>query len=185
MPRRLPVQFRAWTVPDVTRPAAVRRRDQKSRDVIDTGVQILPPLKYPVGRPRDSMGKIRFDLRVKIYEVDRSRSGIREHSEEVSGRKKRTEAAHHLRARGVAAGNIGLQAEPRLERNRGDAVSGVRCECPGLDIRTRERAELLHALEIEIPGGPPQRDGAEEPDAHGVTRLVAHTPLVDRLIPVQ
>src|ERR1700722_9550258 len=99
------------------------------------------------------MRQIRFDPWVKIHKVDWPRARVRKHSEKGPGGKKRIEASHCLRARVVTAGNIGLQAEPRLEWNGGDAVSGVRSKRPGFDMRARECSELLDAFEVEVPGG--------------------------------
>ena len=61
-------------------------------------------------------------------------TGVRNDPEVVADRKYRIERSQCVCRRVIPAGDIGLQAEPRLEPPGWNRVAGVRCKGPGADV---------------------------------------------------
>src|SRR6266852_686963 len=88
---------------------------------------------------------------MEINEIHRTWSRISENSEIVANWEDRTERAERALPWVVTAGDIRLYAEPRLQGELWEAVSGVRRERPGTDTGSSKVAELADALVVQIP----------------------------------
>ena len=135
MPIRLPAHFRARTVPDETRVALSCGNNQKPRDGIHAVQKALSPIENPIGRECHAMAPLCLYARVNVSEIDRSGTGIRDNPKVVSHRKQWIERSQRVCYRVIAAGNISLDAEPRLEPPRWDCVTIVGGESPCADVR--------------------------------------------------
>jgi hypothetical protein len=174
---RLPVHFRAWTIPDETRIALSCGNNQKSRDGIYTVAQTFSPLKYPIKGDSQIVPQRRFNMRVYVDKVDGARTGGSEDAKIIALRKQGIECTENIRPRIVAAGDVGLDAESRFQRNGRKPVTGFRRHGPCPDICGTEAAKLPKSFIVEIPSRLRLSDRTGETRTDTATQFVGNTPV--------
>src|ERR1700688_73560 len=173
----LPAHFHARTVSDEACIALSCRNNQKSGDGVHSISQALPPLKDPIDGGSHAVRQRRFSARVYVNKVDVAWARRGENAKIIALGEQRIERSECVRPRIVAARDIRLSAESRLQRNVRKTVTGFRSHCPGTYVCGTEGSELPKRFIVEIPAGLPLGHGTRKTRTDAMPHFVAYTPI--------
>src|SRR5882724_537437 len=175
----LPSHLYARPVPHEPCPAAACRPDQETGYCVHTVFQALSPLNNPVEGCSHVVWERPLNLRMKIDEIDGTRTRSSQYSEVVPFRKQCIECSEciRIRFRMVSARNIRLGAEAGFQYDCWKSIARFRRSSPCTDVGRAECSDLPERLVVEVPPGLFSRDRPRQPCAESMTQLLRGTPL--------
>src|SRR5713101_2052796 len=183
----LPSDLDAWPVPYEPCPATIRRPDQETGHRVHTVFQALSPLNNPVEGCSHAVWERPLNPRMKIDEIDGSRTGSSQDPEVVPFREQCIECSEciRIRFRMVSARNIRLGAEAGLQHDCWKSIARFRRSSPCTDVGRAECSDLPKRLVVEVPTGLFSRDRPRQPCAETMTQLLRGTPLKTCTLAIQ
>src|ERR1700733_3015822 len=173
----LPSNLCARPISHVASSTVARRADQRSGNRVDTIEHVLSPLEDPISRDGNCSWQLRLDAGMNIDEIQWSRPGCREYAEIIAHREQRVEGAQQVCVRIISAGDVGFDAETRLQAHVREVVSCVARHGPCFDIRRTEGAKLPQCFIIEVPSGFFSGRGTEDPGSYRVAEFARRASL--------
>src|SRR6267142_2466525 len=121
----LPSDLDAWPVPYEPCPATIRRPDQETGHRVHAVFQALSPLNNPVEGCSHAVWERPLNLRMKIDEIDGTRTRSSQDPEVVPFREQCIEGSEciRIRFRMISAGNIRLGAKAGFQRYRRNSIA--------------------------------------------------------------
>ena len=110
----LPSRLYTWPLAHESSITISRSPDQSPGYGIDAVLKALSPIENPVGRDSHPMPPFRQHARVNVSKVHWTRAGIGNNAKVVPNREYWIKCSQSVCIRVIPAGDIGLEAKPRL-----------------------------------------------------------------------
>src|SRR5271170_2390918 len=106
------------------------------------------------------MGERSIDARMKVHEVDGTRTGCGQNPKVLALRKQRIKRAQRVRVGVISAGDVRPCDEAWLQAHGRESIAGFGSDTPGSNIVSTESAELPEGLVVKVPSRLVFSDGA-------------------------